>query len=58
MENTNLPKFNGKPLIEIPAFIPSANFLEGDFGQAVLKEYNGKAEKDYSNTSALNVLSY
>jgi hypothetical protein len=39
-------------------YLISANFLEGDFGQAVLKEYNGKAEKDYSNTSALNVLSY
>ena len=53
-----LPEFKGKPLIEVPAFIPSANFLEGDFGKAVLKEYRGRANKDYNGDSALNVLSY
>ena len=53
-----LPEFKGKPLIEIPAFIPSANFLEGDFGKAVLEEYQGRAKADYANASALNVLSY
>ena len=58
MVNINLPKFQGKPLIEIPEFIPTAGFLEGDFGKAVLQEYNVKAEKDYGNASALKVLNY
>jgi hypothetical protein len=55
---TKLPEFKGKPLIEIPAFIPTANFLEGDFGKAVLKEYQGRVKADYANAPALNVLSY
>lgn len=38
MEN----KFTGKPLIELPKEIPTAGFLEGDFGKEFLKEYNGK----------------
>ncbi|MEK6855050.1 MAG: hypothetical protein AABX73_02400 [Nanoarchaeota archaeon] len=58
MADTNLPKFQGKPLIEIPEFIPTINFLEGDFGRAVLDEYRGRTEKDYGNASALKVLSY
>lgn len=54
-----LPKFsNGKPLIEIPKYIPTIGFLEGDFGKAVLEEYKERAEKDYNNASALKVLSY
>ena len=53
-----IPEFKGTLLIEIPAFIPSVNFLEGDFGKAVLEEYRGRAKKDYGNASALNVLSY
>lgn len=56
-----LPAFKGKPLIEIPEFIPTAEFLGGDFlefGKAVLKEYQGRAKADYRNAPALNVLSY
>lgn len=53
-----LPEFKGKSFVEIPAFIPSANFLEGEFGKSVLKEYKERAEKDYANASALSVLSY
>ena len=55
---TKLPVFQGKPLVEIPAVIPSADFLGGDFGKPVLEEYNGRVKSDYNNASALNVLSY
>lgn len=57
MEN-KLPEFRGKPLIEVPAFIPSINFLEGDFGKAVLKEYQGRVKTDYRDASVLGILSY
>jgi hypothetical protein len=50
--------FKGKPLIEIPEFIPQAGFLEGDFGKAFLEEYNGIVSADYNDNSNLNVLSY
>ncbi len=53
-----LPEFEGRPLIEVPIFIPRANFLESNFGQAVLKEYLGRAKYNYQNAPALNVLSY
>jgi len=53
-----LPPFPGKPLIEIPVFIPTANFLEGDFGKAVLEEYQGRSKADYGSAPALNVLEY
>jgi len=33
-------KFKGNPLIEIPKNIPSYDFLKGDFGEEILKEYN------------------
>lgn len=55
---TRLPKFEGKPLIEIPDVIPVANFLEGEFGQAFLNEYNGRVNTDYNGAGALKVLSY
>jgi len=55
---TKLPTFKGKPLIEIPKFIPQAGFLEGDFGKAFLKEYNGRVKTDYNTNSNLNVLKY
>ncbi len=50
-------KFQGKPLVAIPEFIPSIGFLEGDFGKEVSKEvdskYNGfnvvKGIGNYSN---------
>ena len=35
---TKLPKFQGKPLIETPDVVSSANFLEGDFGKVVHNE--------------------
>lgn len=53
-----LPTFQGKPLIEISKNTPQAGFLEGDFGKAFLKEYQGKVKTDYNENSALNVLSY
>ena len=53
-----LPKFTGKPLIEIPETIPVVNFLTGDFGKAVLEEYQARVKADYENARALNVLSY
>lgn len=58
MKKTKLPTFKGKPLIEIPEFIPQAGFLEGDFGKAFLEEYNGRVSADYNDNSNLNVLSY
>jgi hypothetical protein len=58
MTKSNLPQFKGKPLIEIPEFIPRVGFLEGDFGKAVLKEYQERAEKDYGSASVLDVLFY
>ena len=44
----------------IPAEVSSTglSFLVGEFGQAVLKEYEGRAKADYCNQKALNVLSY
>ena len=32
---TDLPKFEGRPLIKVPETIPTANFLQGEFGEAV-----------------------
>ena len=55
---TKLPQFKGKPLIEIPAFIPTIGFLEGEFGKAVLEEYQGRVKADYRDASALRVLFY
>ena len=55
---TKLPKFQGIPLIKIPEYIPTANFLGGNFGKAVLKEYKQRAKSDYNNASVLNVLEY
>jgi len=58
MTKTKLPTFSGKPLIEIPAFIPSANFLKGDFGKAFLEEYQERVKSDYNGNSNLKVLKY
>ena len=55
---TKLPKFKGKPLIEIPKEIPTIGFLEGDFGKEFLKEYKGRVNSDYGNANPLNILSY
>lgn len=35
-------KFQGKPMIEIPEFVPSICFLEGDFGKEVSKEVDSR----------------
>lgn len=58
MNTKSLPAFQGKPLIPIPEEIPAANFLEREFGQAVLKEYQGRVKADYNDAHALRVLSY
>lgn len=55
---TRLPKFEGRPLIEIPEVIPVANFLEGDFGEAFVREYNGRVDADYNGAPALKILAY
>src|SRR3989344_3254851 len=36
---------------------PQVDFLQGDFGRAVLEEYQGRMKADYNNARALNVLS-
>ena len=45
MNTETLPKFEGKPLIKNPSDIPQADFLAGDFGKAVLKEYQGRVKQ-------------
>jgi len=55
---TKLPEFKGRPLVEIPKSIPTANILGGDFGKAVLQEYKQIAETKYKGADALDVLSY
>ena len=57
-QTAKLPEFKGKPLIEIPEFIPQIGFLEGDFGKAFLNEYQGRAKADYPGNSVLGVLNY
>lgn len=52
-----LPEFQGKSLIREPK-IELADFLVGPFGEAVLEEYQGRAEADYDNNPKLNVLEY
>jgi len=54
MAKANLPEFQGKPLIEIPEFISTAGFLEGDFGKAVDAEVQGK----YNSFPAISVVKY
>lgn len=51
-------EFKGRPLIEIPKNIPSYNFLEGDFGREVLREYNAKVKQDYNDNPNLRVLNF
>lgn len=59
MMRVKLPRFNGRSLVKMPRSVLSTNFLEGDFGKAVLKEYEERAEADYRNASVLReVLSY
>lgn len=55
---SKLPTFKGKPLIEIPEFIPQAGFLEGNFGKTFLEEYKGRVKADYNKNSNLGVLRY
>jgi len=55
---TKLPEFKGRPLMEIPKSIPTANVLGGDFGKAVLQEYKQTAETKYKGADVLDVLSY
>lgn len=50
--------FKGKPLIEIPKFIPQVGFLKEGFGLAFLKEYKGRVNTDYNGNYVLNVLTY
>ncbi|MFH1823461.1 MAG: hypothetical protein ABH817_01980, partial [archaeon] len=47
-----------KPLVKLPESVPSAGFLEGDFGQEFLKEYEGRVKSDYDNNDNLRVLNY
>jgi hypothetical protein len=50
----SLPEFKGKPLIEIPAFTPSADFLEGDFG----REVNEAVQKKYGEFKAISKIKF
>ncbi len=55
-EAKTLPRFEGKPLI--PKEVLQANFLQGDYGRAVLEEYQGRVKSDFNNNPNLQVLSY
>ena len=54
---TKIPEFQGKPLIT-PGYIPEADFLRGEFGKAVLEEYNARVKEDYHDNNNLKVLGY
>ena len=55
----NLSESKGwKSLIEIPKTFLSTRFLDGDFGEEVLREYKGKVRIDYEDNIVLDVLSY
>ena len=49
-----LPQFRGKPLIIIPNEIPQADFLGGEFGEAVHKQVQGK----YGKFQAIKKIGY
>ncbi len=55
---TKLSKFIGRPLMKMPEFIPSVNFLTESFAKEFLKEYNERVQFDYGNNPVLNVLNY
>ena len=55
---TQLPEFKGIPLIEISENIPQADFLQGDFGKAVLEEYQERVKEEYNDNKNLKVLEY
>ena len=48
-------QFRGKSLIKVPEEV---GFLQGDFGQEVLGEYNARVKEDYHSNKNLQVLSY
>ncbi len=56
MNTATVPKFEGTPLI--PEIVTVAGFLRGNFGKAVLEEFNRRVQKDFGGTVALPVLSY
>ncbi|MCK9595664.1 hypothetical protein M0R19_00565 [Candidatus Pacearchaeota archaeon] len=50
-------QFNGSPLIEIPAKIPTYNVLCDKFGEEFLDKYNKIVESDFNNHPLLKCLS-
>lgn len=57
MNTATLPKFKGKPLINSQERILEADFLGGDFGKAVLEEYQGRVKADYEDNHFLDIFS-
>lgn len=57
-DKSRFSKFEGKPLIKLLEIIPTAGFLDGNFGKDVLKEYQGRVKRDYAKAPVLNVLDY
>jgi hypothetical protein len=51
-------EFKHANLIKIPQDILSYNFLEGDFGKEIIKEYNSIVKSKYKDNSNLNVFNY
>lgn len=56
MNTATVPKFEG--ILLIPEIVTEAGFLRGNFGKAVLEEFDGRVQKDFSGNAALAVLSY
>jgi hypothetical protein len=54
MTKKTLPEFRGKPLVPKEIRFPEADFLRGEYGKAVLDEYNSR----FSKYPAMKVLSY
>ncbi|MBS3149574.1 hypothetical protein J4455_02660 [Candidatus Woesearchaeota archaeon] len=53
MQTKSLPKFQGKPLVEVPKAIPQVDFLRGDLGREVDQEVRSR-HPNLPNISNIN----
>ena len=53
-----IPKFEGRPLIEVPETIPRIGYLQGDFGKAFLESYNTVVKEKYNDNGTLKVFEF
>lgn len=52
------PKFEGTPLVEMPASIHRIGYLTGDFGRAFMEAYNAAVKEKYNGNEALKVFEF